>query len=66
MPIRFRFAAVDGFRPVEFRIAPRNEVAMKVSDVSVSVSVDRVVRRVRMQLHDLLELFIGPRFCARI
>ena len=56
MPIGCRIAAIDRLGPIELWIAPRNEVAVKVSNVAVSVGIDRVVGRVCVQLHDLLEL----------
>ena len=66
MPISRGIAAVDRLRPIEFRIAPRNEVAVKVGDVAVAISENRVIRRVRVQLHRLAKLLVVARLCARI
>src|ERR1041385_8147002 len=66
MPISFGITAVDGLGPVEFRIAARNEVAMKIGDVPVTISEDRIVRRVRVQLHRLAELSVVARLYARV
>ena len=65
-PLRRGIAAVHRFGPVESDVAPRNEVGMEVGDGAVGVGVDRVVRRVGVQLHRLLERLVALRLHARV
>ncbi len=66
MPVRRRIAAVHRFGPVEFWIALGNKVAVEIPDVAVGIRIDRVVRRVRVQLHSLLECLVVSRLRARV
>ena len=66
MPIGCRIAAVHRLGPVESGIALRNKVTVKVRDVAVGICEDRIVRRVRVQLHNLLERFVIRCFGARV
>src|SRR5581483_2048223 len=43
MPISFRIAPIDRLRPIESRIASRDEIAVKVSDVAIAIGEDSVV-----------------------
>ena len=65
-PFGGRVAAVDRLRPVELRVALRDEVRVEVRDVAVGVREDRVVRRVRVELHRLPELLVVLRLGARV
>ena len=60
-PLGRRVAAVDGFPPVEFRVAPRQEVAVEVCDGAVGVGVHGVVRRIGPQVHRAPEFGVGAR-----
>ena len=66
VPVGGRVAAVDGPRPIEVRAAARDEIPMEVRDIAVGVGKDRVVRRVGVQLHALLERLVITRLRACI
>ena len=66
VPFGRGIAAIDWFGPVELGVALRDEVGMEVGDGAVRVSVDRVVRRVGVQLHRLAERLVVLRFGARV
>ncbi len=66
MPVRRRICAVHRVRVVETRIALRNKVAMPVRNRAVGIGVDRVIGRVRHQLHGLAILRVIARLCAQI
>ncbi len=72
LPVGRRVAAVDRTRPVEARVAARDEVRMQVGDIPLGVGEQRVVRGVRVQLHHLqvllqvLRLRATPRLPQRL
>ena len=66
LPFGGRIAAVHRLRPIEARIAPRREVAVPVGDVAIGVGVDGVVRRVRAQVHHLVERRVRRRLRAPV
>ena len=65
-PLRCGIAAVHWFGPIESGVALRNEVGVEVGDGAVGVGVDRVVRRVGMQLHRFLERLVAPCLRAQV
>src|SRR5712691_10517116 len=54
------------FGPIESGVALRNEVGVEVGDRAVGVGVDRVVGRVGVQLHRLLERLVALGLRARV
>ena len=54
VPLGLGIAAVHRLGPVEFGVAAGNVVAVEVGDVTRGIGEDRVVGRVRLQLHGLL------------
>ncbi len=66
LPVGRRVAAVDGFGVVELRVAPRHEVAVEVGDISFAVRVDRIVRRVRADVHHVAKPGVARLFSPRI
>ena len=65
LPLRGGIAAVHRFRPVERRVATRNEIGVEIRNVALGVGKERVVRRICVKLHCLVEARqirgLGPR-----
>ena len=66
VPFGRRVAAVNRLGPVKLRIALRNEVRVEVGDVAAGIRVERVVRRVGVDVHHLLVLVERARLGARV
>ena len=60
VPFRGGIAAVDRSRPVQLRIALRDEVGVEVRDRAIGVGIDGVVRRVGVQLHHVAVRLVVP------
>ena len=61
-----RIAPVHRLRPVEARVAPGNVVRVEVGDVALGIGEDRVVGRVGVQVHELLERRVVLRLGAGV
>src|SRR3954466_4540885 len=53
LPIRRRVRAIHWLREIERLIPAWNEVAVEVRDVPIRIGIDRIVGRVRLELHRL-------------